>query len=48
MCMVTCHSALNYKEHLKAYFNQNLFFKNDISVFFIDEKYTLSIDFYVK
>ena len=38
----------NYKEHLKEYFNQKFFFKKDISVFFIYEKYTLSIDFYVK
>ena len=41
-------SAQNYKEHLKKYFNQKLTKKKDISVFFIHEKYTLSIDFYVK
>ena len=38
----------NYKEHPREYFNQNLKKKKDISVFFIYEKYTLSIDFYVK
>ena len=41
-------NTLNYKEHLKEYFNQKFFFKKDISVIFIYEKYTLSIDFYVK
>ena len=38
----------NYKEHIIEYFNQIFFFKKDIPVFFIYEKYTLSIDFYVK
>ena len=43
------HNAPNYKELLKEYFNQKFFFKKkDISVFFIYEIYTLSIDFYVK
>ena len=41
-------NAPNYKEHQKEYFNQKLFFKKNISLFFICEKYTLSIDFYVK
>ena len=40
-------NAPNYKEHLKEYFKQKFLFKKNISVFFIYEKYTLSIDFYV-
>ena len=40
-------NAPNYKEHLKEYFNQKVFFKKNIAVFFIYEKYTLSIDFCV-
>ena len=41
-------NAPNYKEHQKEYFNQKLFSKKNISLFFIYENYTLSIDFYVK
>ena len=40
-------NAPNCKEHLKEYLTK-FFFKKDIPVFFIYEKYTLSIDFYVK
>ena len=41
-------NAPNYKEHIKEYILTKFFFKKDISVFFKYEKYTLSIDFYVK
>ena len=41
-------NALYYKEHQKEYFNQKFFSKKNISLFFIYENYTLSIDFYVK
>ena len=42
-------NAPNYKEHQEEYFNQKLFKKN-ISLFFIYENCTLSIDldFYIK
>ena len=40
-------NAPNYKEHLKEYFNQTFFQKRYFCIF-IYEKYTLSIDFYVK
>ena len=41
-------NASNYKEHQKEYFNQKIFFfKKKISLFFIYENYTMSIDFYV-
>ena len=40
-------NAPNYKEHQKNVLTKSFFFKN-ISLFFIYENYTLSIDFYVK
>ena len=40
-------NATNYKKHLKKYFNLKVFFQKSISVFFMYEKYILSIDFYV-
>ena len=43
-------NAENYSEHHKEFFNQKLFKKIyiSLSLFFICENYTLSIDFYVK
>ena len=41
-------NAENYSEHHKEFFNQKLLKKIYISLFFICENYTLSIDFYVK
>ena len=40
-------NAPNYKVHLKEYFNQK-FLSKKIFLYFLYEKNTLSIDFYVK